>query len=67
MEDNEPDKRSEFLLIVLDVAAELLFNPADGGNRILEGILPGLQALGLGSVRHGVLKEGREVTTTLLS
>jgi hypothetical protein len=49
--DNEPDKSTEFLLVALDVAMQFLFDTADGGHRILEGILPRIQALGLWSIR----------------
>jgi hypothetical protein len=49
--DNEPDKSTELLLVALDVAMQLLFDAADGGNGILKGILPRLQALGLWRVR----------------
>lgn len=49
--DNEPDKSTELLLVALDVAMQLLFDATDGGNGILKGILPRLQALWLWGVR----------------
>ena len=66
MESYAPDQYSQLLHAGIHVAAKLSFHAPDGGDGVLESILPGLERLGIGSFcRHGgmgVVRLHREET-----